>query len=509
MTPSDHAPWARTIELTDAELLGLVRAGTTGAFATFYVRHNAELVDRIAKNCPRLSSPQVLTVAAEAFLSVLKNLLAKPGNELRSDLLAEVVRVAESVARERLPNRPAESTPPKNPGARIHQIAPTFWQPIAESFASLPEHWRRIIWLTRVERLPNDITAMHLGSDSRRVRWLGRRAERAFRIEWQRNLREKNWSRRAESSDSGHSSQTLAGSISGDDGSSSSGEAPRSRSDSRFVELVSDFRIALIHAVLRSPALIEQLADILAIPPTTNLGSAQACDHVSPIAVGSPARDPRHHGKYHLLDEPTTTTRSRFRSAPTLVLAVAGVAAMCVTLLMLGMKWSTSDEDAVPAGRLIDESSTSPQRPAGPTGEETTAGQTSSSRSDSANEKESPQQPQSSWPSGQRRSPSDDATSSSDRSEPEPASPARPDPPVDGGPSSPETSGPSTGDSPVGEPSEPSRSAGPTPTDETEPPPTQDPGPSDEPESPGTEEPSDGSESPETEGPRESAPTQD
>lgn len=372
MSSSEHAPRERTLELSDSELLSLVHAGTTGAFATLYVRHTDELGERVVRSFPEFSPLQILMVTAEAFLCVLKNLLTNPRTEPERDFLTEASSLAESIASEEPSSHPAGSGRSKSTESKPHHIASSVSESIAESFASLPDHWQRIIWLARVERLPYEIAATHLASDVRRVRRLARRAERDFRAKWKQNLGQQNGGVRTRPAASRKNHRSPV--VGAYDDAEESGVLGAHHSDpfSGCGTLVSDLRVALLHAVLCSPALIEQLADTLTQVHARELDGVNTSDAASKKTAGSSAKETGHPVKTHLTDKAAVTTMSPYRSAPTLILAVAGVVAICATLLLLGVKWETFDENTEPTRNTIDEGPTPSHRSTGTAEKETT-----------------------------------------------------------------------------------------------------------------------------------------
>ncbi|TSI14069.1 hypothetical protein FO013_15030 [Brevibacterium aurantiacum] len=498
MNPSEHSPRAITLELTDHELLGLVHAGTTGAFATLYARHIGSIGDHVVAKVPDLSSHQIQAVTGEAFLSVLKRLLMDPIDEPHLNIMAEVISKADSGATEMRSVRSERPGLFKMSQSKLQYASPDFSQIVAEAFASRPEHWRRILWLIRVEDLPFDVAAKHLGSDARRVKRLSRRAERDLRLAAkQRFFREDGcvWEK---------SSVTLKRSDSGG-GLPGYPEEPRtvretgSPLDGKVDQMSTDLRTALIHAVLCSPALIEQFAETIVAVRTQGFDARcieELNTSLSKVTTPTKYSDAQCAGD--LSDKLLKTQVGGFTSGPGLVLAVIGSAVISVTVLFLGFTWESRDQDETPAGSSVDESSTAPLRTPESAEDETSGGGVGGSHPDLANEGKSAHGHNSPEPSKKEGDSSGGAPPNNDEPNSEARTPVTSRPPSSGNTLPSRTSGPPDSESPVGEPPEPSTPADPTPSDEPDPPSTEAPTPTKEPEPSDTEEPSGGADASET-----------
>jgi RNA polymerase sigma factor (sigma-70 family) len=170
-------------ELTDAQLVGQVRAGRTDAYAILYGRHVAAARQQARQlaGCPAEADDLV----AEAVTKLLAALLAGGGPEtaFRAYLLTTVRNVfLDRVRRDRRlelsddmsrhdPGVPWEDPVVSRLEARL----------AAQAFTRLPERWRTVLWRTEVERDSPAEVASQLGLSANGVAALRYRAREALR----------------------------------------------------------------------------------------------------------------------------------------------------------------------------------------------------------------------------------------------------------------------------------------------------------------------------------------
>ncbi len=344
--PFAHAPRPHTLALTDDELLILINAGTTGAFTTFYVRHASDVQSRVAERFDYLARHQAQHVTASAFLVVLKVLIAGTEKLAAGDVLDLVDRVAGEVATGEscVEDDDAYLVADQGWGHSTSHVGNT--QNLAEAFASLPNHWQRILWLKHVEGLPVARVASQLGNETRQVERLARRATR--------ELSQRRRSR------VGHEGRRTPGGL-------SLAEQARSTSLSGRADVMrANLGTGLIHIVLSSPTLLEQHVDLITGGPTlgTSAGANMTATASTPTHKEEPAGDEREdhtvQASHVRLDSATAGRTRRGVPGPALVAVSIAGAALCTCVIgLIFSPWNTSQAPMSPAGTPIGESSSS------------------------------------------------------------------------------------------------------------------------------------------------------
>lgn len=464
--PFAHAPRPHTLDLTDDELLILISAGTTGAFATFYARHASDVQIHVAERFDSFTQHQAQQVAVSAFLFVLKTLLAGTERIAAGDVLHRVGRVADEVAADEDFSEVGRSDVVTDE-SWIHLIGQVgSSQNLAEVFASLPDHWQRILWLKHVEGLSVARVAEQLGSDTRRVDRLARRAVREFS--------------RRQSSRVGDGGRRYPG------GESFAEQTPSTSSLGSADALRGRPGTGLADIVLSSPALLEQHVDLIARVPMygRSAGPNIVAAPTNPFDKEKLARGERveHAIRTHRVRlDSARVGRTRKRvSGPALVaVSFAGVALCACAIGLILSPSDISESPMSPAGTPLGEPSSSsgtshtlkPGAGTNPKSGDKSAAALDDSKTTNQQEPEEkraseedrkgtasiPPKDASTPPRSHPDEPVSTATS--DPSDPASTSPADPDPTVSDGPT-------------------PSASESPTPS-EAPSPPTQDPEPTD------------------------------
>ncbi|WP_347109283.1 sigma-70 family RNA polymerase sigma factor [Paenarthrobacter sp. S56] len=139
----------------DRQLIAMVRAGETAAFAELFIRHRA--VAGFVARAEADNQSDAADLVGEAFAVVFQAMVQGKGptESFKPYLLTTIRRMAHR--RNRQARGQAQSTDALQPGTR--QSLGTQTMPLYESsvlvqaFWSLPERWQEVLWLVEVEDL--------------------------------------------------------------------------------------------------------------------------------------------------------------------------------------------------------------------------------------------------------------------------------------------------------------------------------------------------------------------
>lgn len=173
---------------SDEDLVREVREGSTASFAQLYLRHReaAQLVARrwgAAQDAP--------DVVQEAFLKILCSLQLEQGPTGR--FLPYLLRTVRNESIDR--NRRSQRIQPLEHGGctLVDEESDAVEDPmdamldhdlIASAFASLPDRWREILWMTEVEGVPPRVLTAHFDLGANAVAQLAHRAREGMRAAW-------------------------------------------------------------------------------------------------------------------------------------------------------------------------------------------------------------------------------------------------------------------------------------------------------------------------------------
>src|ERR1700712_1548566 len=171
-----------TTDLTDPELISLVRGGDVTAYGTLFARH-VDAANRLASML--VSGPDADDLVSEAFVKVLNVLLGGGGPDVafRAYLLTAVRRLHIDRARGQQKLTTAGDMTPFDPGVPFTDPAVAGFEggAAAKAFASLPERWQMVLWHLEVEnQKPADIAPL-LGMSATSVSALAYRAREGLR----------------------------------------------------------------------------------------------------------------------------------------------------------------------------------------------------------------------------------------------------------------------------------------------------------------------------------------
>ncbi len=170
-----------TLDLTDPELISLVRAGDVTVYGTLFRRH-VEAATRLARLLVGGSDADDLV--SEAFVKVLSVLLSGGGPDVafRAYLLTAVRRLHIDKIRSNQ-RTTTDDLAPFDPGVPFTDTAVAGFEggAAAKAFASLPERWQMVLWHLEVEnQKPSDIAPL-LGMTPNSVSALAYRAREGLR----------------------------------------------------------------------------------------------------------------------------------------------------------------------------------------------------------------------------------------------------------------------------------------------------------------------------------------
>ncbi|HET7683271.1 MAG TPA: sigma-70 family RNA polymerase sigma factor [Marmoricola sp.] len=169
-------------ELSDAELISLVRGGDVDAYGTLFARHR-DAAARLSRQLVQGSDSDDLV--SEAFAKVLNVLLGGGGPDVafRPYLLTAVRRLHVDRIRATKRAMPTDDLTPYDPGVPFSDTVVAGFEggAAAQAFASLPERWQLVLWHLEVEGAkPADIAPM-LGMTANSVSALAYRAREGLR----------------------------------------------------------------------------------------------------------------------------------------------------------------------------------------------------------------------------------------------------------------------------------------------------------------------------------------
>jgi RNA polymerase sigma factor (sigma-70 family) len=169
--------------LSDADLLNLVRAGDAEAYGPLYQRHE-EAARRLARELVRTPA-DVDDAVAESFTRVLNATKrgGGPTDAFRPYLLTAVRRVCYDRLRARRSQIPTAQQQLPDPGEPFvdRAVADLDRSLIARAFRSLPERWSAVLWHTEIERNSPAEVAPLLGLTPNAVAALSYRAREGLR----------------------------------------------------------------------------------------------------------------------------------------------------------------------------------------------------------------------------------------------------------------------------------------------------------------------------------------
>src|SRR6195952_2946633 len=171
-----------TTDLTDPELISLVRGGDVTAYGTLFARH-VDAANRLAGML--VSGPDADDLVSEAFGKVLNVLLGGggPAVAFRAYLLTAVRRLHVDKVRSIQRAAPTGDLTPYDRGVPFPDTAVAGFEggAAAKAFASLPERWQLVLWHLEVEnQKPADIAPL-LGMSANSVSALAYRAREGLR----------------------------------------------------------------------------------------------------------------------------------------------------------------------------------------------------------------------------------------------------------------------------------------------------------------------------------------
>jgi RNA polymerase sigma factor (sigma-70 family) len=165
----NHSPLPSDVEVSDAELMTLVRNDEISAYAVLYRRHVGSAY-RQARLFTR-SKSEADDLVSEAFAKVLNTLRAGrgPADRFRAYLLTALRNAAyDQIRRDRKLEWTADVS--QVHGIRHETLSVPFTDPaiaglerrlVAQAFATLPERWQRVLWHTEVDgRRPGDLAPL-------------------------------------------------------------------------------------------------------------------------------------------------------------------------------------------------------------------------------------------------------------------------------------------------------------------------------------------------------------
>lgn len=171
-------------QVTDAELIALLRGGDRNAYEALWSRHVTAAL-RLAR---RMAPQEAEDIVSEAFLATYDQIAVRgqgPDEHFRAYLFTVIRNLALRTA-----------------AARTHVLLDDEINGVAEtdglsvleedneaglllrSFRALPQRWQRILWLSEVENAPRPEIAKQLHIKPNAVTALHRRAKAGLRLQW-------------------------------------------------------------------------------------------------------------------------------------------------------------------------------------------------------------------------------------------------------------------------------------------------------------------------------------
>ncbi len=172
-------------EHSDDDLASLVREGRNDAYAELYRRHSGTAL-RYAR---RFVAPaDAHDVAQESFLRILRALRRDEGP--RDGFVGYLLRTVRNLVTDRSRRTEAVPMEPVEIEGAFDELDPDHAHTLVErdvlsrAFASLPDQWQRVLWLTEVEGLPPRELVPEFAASSNAVAQLSRRAREGLRGAW-------------------------------------------------------------------------------------------------------------------------------------------------------------------------------------------------------------------------------------------------------------------------------------------------------------------------------------
>ncbi|WP_407320261.1 sigma-70 family RNA polymerase sigma factor [Isoptericola halotolerans] len=171
--------------MPDGRLTTLAREGRDDAYAELYRRHHAAALRYARRFVP---APDAHDVAQEAFLNVLRALRGEHGP--RDEFVGYLLRTVRNLVTDRsrrtesvlMELQEIEDAQGEHSPDHAHALAER--DVLARAFASLPDQWQRILWLTEVEGTPPRDLVPQFASSPNAVAQLSRRAREGLRGAW-------------------------------------------------------------------------------------------------------------------------------------------------------------------------------------------------------------------------------------------------------------------------------------------------------------------------------------
>ena len=165
--PATHAP-AATLELPDSDLVRRAAGGDNGAFEELYRRHSqaAWRVAQAVTHNPHDAADAVSEAFTRVFQALPTGRLADGGAQFRPYLMAATRNAAIDGLRRQGKTVPSDSpvvldAPESRSGPTERVVEALDASLVAQAFATLPERWRTILWLTEVEGMaPREAAAV-------------------------------------------------------------------------------------------------------------------------------------------------------------------------------------------------------------------------------------------------------------------------------------------------------------------------------------------------------------
>ncbi len=171
-------------ERHDAALLRKVRNGSVEAWAELWRRHYAAALHTARRTMP---AHEAEDLTSQTFIRVHETIMrgSGPSDTFRAYLFTAVRNAAHDYMKQRreVPFGFAEDLPEPEPLQAIPMIEHTH-SAVAQAFESLPERWRRVLWLREVEELHIQDIAARLGLQANAVAALAFRAREGLRNAW-------------------------------------------------------------------------------------------------------------------------------------------------------------------------------------------------------------------------------------------------------------------------------------------------------------------------------------
>lgn len=341
-----HQPGDNLAEIRDEDLLSLIDAGTSGAFAELYRRHRDQVLT-VASDT--LGAGVARTVVDDSFLTVLKTLLLDEtltsGAERGPDFSTRLMQAL----REEISGR--QAAPTGQVGAAHAEAAALDPILTAAALSALPDNWQRILWLREVERLSPRAVAAHLDITPTAVTQLGVRARRGLQEAWLA-LQPSPAASECRSAGS-RLAEYAIGRMSPPRRRSVRDHLENCTDCSAIVAQINEFSIrcrsVLVPALLISPVVIERLADTVSAAPVGAAAAPAITTEAPTVTVEQPAAP-----------QPTSSRRKRVLPKPVLIPAAAAAIVLAATLLGFSFASPETEDTSYHTG---DDSPSAPAEP--------------------------------------------------------------------------------------------------------------------------------------------------